>query len=114
MKPLNSKDLDKCMKTILEHRTENVLWSDNELFALCKNLQFASAVRALEADGNLTVNYDFSGICGISVTGKGLTYFTAKKEKQKDFIKSFFSQFLTGFLSDVAVTIVCKFLINYL
>lgn len=113
MKSLNNKTLDKCMKTILEHQTENNFWSDDELFALCKDLQFTSAVRALEADNNLSVTYDFSGIRGITVTGKGLTYFAVKKEKQRDFIKSFFSQFFTGFLSGVAVTFVCNLLINY-
>lgn len=113
MKSLKSKTLDKCMKTILEHQTENNLWSDDELFALCKDFQFISAVRALESNGNLTVTYDFSGIRSISVTGKGLTYFAVKKEKQKDFVKSFFSQFLTGFLSGVAVTFVCNLLIDY-
>lgn len=113
MKPLSSKTLDKCMKIVLDHQVENDFWSDEELFALNKDFEFVSSVRALEASGNLTVISDLGGIRGISVTGKGLTYFSVKKEKQRDFVKSFFSQFLTGFLSGIAVTAVCNLLINY-
>lgn len=56
---------------------------------------------------------DMSGNHRIKLTSGGWSYFERKKIARADFWKTFFGNFLSGFASGVAATILCQLAINY-
>lgn len=114
MKKLKNKHLDKCMKTILDHMDEYDMWSDNDFVEYCKDADNVNALYTLQAQDNIRVEVSNCEPEYIALTDIGRLYFINKENSRKEFAKSFFNQFATGFLSGGAVAVISTLLVQYL
>lgn len=116
MKDIKLKDLDKCMRVVLQNcNSFNRMWRNDELQTFCRNPINFNSLLFLAENGYIELTFhDNQIISSVTILGNGLTYFANKKQKHKEFIQEFFSQFLSGFLSGVIVTVIGAVLVEHI
>ena len=115
MKTPKSKDLDRCMETVLDHCKESNMWSGDSLHDFCTVYIQRASLSALASKGYIKL-ITVKGLSVVSVflLDSGYNYFAEKEAERKKFIKNFFSNFITGFLSGVFVSVVGGLILNRL
>lgn len=116
MLKIKQKHLNKTMNLILNKCPDtDSIWSDDTLAEFCNGTINRNALCILEEQGYIKlITVDGDSISAVVLFPKGLEYFLEIEQKRKEFIKNFFAQFLTGFISGSAVTIMSTILLEYI
>ena len=88
METLKNKHLDKCMKTIINKCREcDGIWKGDSLFEFHNHSKNYDALRVLADDDYIKLYIDdFDNIYCVMLLEKGVSYFSVKEQKRKEFI----------------------------
>ena len=116
MSKIKQKHLNKTMNLILNKCSDiSSIWSDDTLTEYCNDTINKNALYILKEQKYIKlIIVDGDSISAVMLSPKGLEYFLEIEQKRKEFIKNFFAQFLTGFISGSAVTIISTILLEYI
>lgn len=115
MKTVKIRDVENALKIVIDCcERQGGLWMDEsfaEFVSLSSNLQL---LKLLSAKNLVNIMYSDGQPYALSLTEEGSTYFYNKKRKRIEFLKDFFSRFITGFVSGVLVSVVGGLLLQKL